>query len=85
MDATIGTVTLETDDERIDLLRALAAYPGIAHVRTPDGASYAADVQVKQSGEYSSGLASFDLTVQRVSPEGNEGMTLADWNEEHPA
>lgn len=84
MDASIGTVTVRSDDERIDLLRALAAYPGIAHVRTPDGASYAADVQVKQSGEYSTGLASFDLTIQRVSPEGNEGMTLADWNEEHP-
>lgn len=81
MDATIGTVTLETDDERIDLLRALAAYAGIAHVRTPDGASYAADIQVSQSGDYSSGLASFELTIQRVDPEGNEGMTLEDWQD----
>lgn len=81
MDASIGTVTLRTDDDRIGLMRALAAYPGVCHVRTPDGASYAADVQVKQSGEYSTGLASFDLTIQKVDPQGTEGYLKTDWED----
>jgi hypothetical protein len=80
MDGTVGTVTLDTDDERIAALRALAVYPGICHVRTPDGASYAADVQVKQSGDYSTGIASFDLTIQRVDPEGCEGYLKSEWD-----
>lgn len=81
MDGSVGTVTLKSDDDRIEVLRELAVYPGICHVRTPDGASYAADVQVKQSGDYSSGLASFDLTIHRVDPEGNEGYLKSDWDD----
>jgi hypothetical protein len=82
VDGDVSTVTIETDDARIDQLRALAAFPGVCHVRTPDGASYTADVQVKQSGEYSSALVSFDLTIKRVDAPAPEGMLLTDWEED---
>lgn len=81
VDGDVSTVTIETDDARIDQLRALAAFPGVCHVRTPDGASYTADVQVKQSGEYSSALVSFDLTIKRVDAPAPEGMLLTDWED----
>ena len=71
-----------TDKETINGLRRLAVYPGICHVRTPDGSSFAADVQVKEDRSYNTGgqLASFSLDITRVDSEGFDGMTLDEWN-----
>lgn len=81
---TSAMVTLD-DADQIELMRRLAVYPGICHVRTQDGSSYAADVQVSET--YSQGtahkIAEFSLTITRVDPEGFDGMTYADWEEGH--
>lgn len=81
-DVTVNTVVLKADDERIRIMRQLADYAGICHVRTPEGSSYAADIQISESGSYGSELVSYDLTVSKVQPQGYDGMTLADWQDD---
>jgi len=72
-----------TDDEDADLIegmRYLADYQGICHVRTPEGSSFAADVQVSENNAYSTGIiVSYTLTVTRVDPEGLDGLTYEEW------
>ena len=74
-----------TDQTTIEAMRRLATHAGICHVRTRDGSSYAADVQVSESYAVSNGnkLASFSLSITRVDPEGIDGMTLAEWEALH--
>ena len=69
----------------IEAVRRLADNAGICHVRTKDGSSYAADVQVSEKYNYASGLKTYDYTlaITRVEPEELEGMTLADWQDVH--
>ena len=71
------------DPNSIRTLRQLAAWPGICHVRTKDGSSYAADVQVGDDVSYDSAgkVVSASLTITRVDPEGYDGMSQADWEE----
>ena len=80
-DTTLTTVIEKTDNVSMAAVRELAAYAGICHVRTPEGSSFDADVQVSESGEYSSALITYELKCQRIDPEGEAGMTLADWEE----
>lgn len=77
IDATVAT----DDPETITTLRRLADYPGICHVRTLDGSSYAADVQVSESRAYSTAgkLAEFSLKISRVDSQGLDGMTYAEF------
>ena len=79
-DASLSTVTIKSDDELIERMRELAVNPQICHVRTPDGSSYDADLQVSESAEYGSQLVSFDIKAQRVDPQEFEAMTLSEWN-----
>ncbi|MBQ1574259.1 MAG: hypothetical protein IIZ78_24315, partial [Clostridiales bacterium] len=79
-DASLSTVTIKADDELIERMRELAVNPQICHVRTPDGSSYDADLQVSESAEYGSQLVSFDIKAQRVDPQEFEAMTLTEWN-----
>ncbi len=82
--STVNTVFINTyDPDAIRTLRALASYPGICHVRTKDGSSYAADVQVGDEVSYDKAgkVVSASLTITRVDPEGYDGMSLADWEE----
>lgn len=69
------------DLETIRKLRDLANYAGICHVRTPDGSSFAADVQVseKRENKMVNKLASFTLTVKRVDSEGLDAITAEQW------
>ena len=72
---TARAVPLDTP-ETIEAMRRLAVYPGICHVRTPDGSSYAADVQVSESRSYqvAGKIATFDIKITRVDPEGFDGI-----------
>ena len=82
---SIGAVTIATEDqETIRSLRRLAVYAGICHVRTPEGSSFSADVQVSESRAVGQGsrLAGFDLSVTRVDPEELDGLTYAEWIDE---
>lgn len=79
---TLSAVTVVSDDDgMIEEMRRLAVYPGICHVRTKDGSSYPADVQVAESYSQDNGhkIVSFDLTITRVDAEEYEGMTLTEW------
>ena len=80
-----GTAIPGRDDDVIEAVRRLADNAGICHVRTKDGSSYAADVQVSEKYNYASGLKTYDYTlaITRVEPEELEGMTLADWQDVH--
>ena len=73
-----------TDDiETIEAMRRLAVYPGICHVRTKDGSSYAADVQVSESHKQGNGhrVVEFSLSITRVDAEVYDGLTLAEWQQ----
>ena len=70
---SINTVLLP-DDARIATIRDLAAWNGICHVRTPDGSSYSADVEVSETSSYSSKARNFTFNITRVDPEGYEGI-----------
>lgn len=81
--STITTVAVSyLDQGMISSMRSLAAYAGVCHVRTPDGASFAADVQVSESWGYDNGhkIVSFSLNITRVDQEGYDGVALSMWN-----
>ena len=83
--ARVNAVSVTLDElSTIQAMRRLAVYAGICHVRTPDGSSYAADVQVSEDQSYSSGgmLASFTISITRVDPEDLDGVLYTDWVEE---
>lgn len=65
----------------IEALRRLAVFSGICHVRTPDGSSFAADVEVSENREerWVSKISSFSMTVTRVDSEGFDGELYSDW------
>lgn len=71
-----------TDSDTIDAMRRLAVYAGICHVRTPDGSSFAADVQVSEERSCENGgkTADFSISVSRVDPEGLEGELYSNWH-----
>ena len=80
---TFSTSVVSDDEETIEEMRRLAVYPGICHIRTKDGSSYAADVQVGESYAQDTAhkIVAFNLTITRVDSEGYDGMTLAEWQE----
>lgn len=80
-DASISAVIIPTDNETAEQLRALAVYTGVCHVRTPEGSSFPADVEVKEKRAYDAPIPSFDIDIQAVDPEGFDGMTAKDWEE----
>ena len=75
----VGSITtmLLDDDERLATVRDLAAWTGICHVRTPDGSSYSANVQVSESKSYTTRAVSLTFNITRVDPEGYEGIEEA--------
>ena len=79
---TVAARSLVVDDEgTVEKMRRLAAYTGICHVRTADGSSYAADVQVseKQSYQTSGKIAEFSMKITRVDPEEYDAVALTEW------
>lgn len=77
--------TADEDKELIQVMRRLATSPSICHIRTKDGSSYPADIQVSE--KYAQNTAHliivFDLKITRVDPEELDGMTLAEWQAIH--
>lgn len=80
--ASVSAVKInELDEDDIELLRRLAAYNGICHIRTKDGSSFNCDIQVSEDRSHSSYdmKTGYSFSVTRVDPEGYDGMTLAQW------
>jgi hypothetical protein len=82
---TVASVALSIlDVDTIEKMRRLANHAGICHVRTPDGSSYFADVQVSEDSSYDTGhnVISYSLSITKVDPEELEGMTYGEyWHE----
>lgn len=70
------------NEEMLASIRRLAAFEGICHVRTPDGSSFAADIQVSEDRSYSTAgrLPNYNFKVTKVDTEGFDAVPLADWN-----
>lgn len=85
---TVGIVNdeygSEEDLEVIEAIRRLATYPGICHVRTPDGSSFAANINVTEDRENKmiNQLANYSLEITRVDSESLDGLTYEEWLEE---
>ena len=71
------------DLDQIETIRDLAEYPGICHVRTPDGSSFNADIQVSESRPYDKKRVNYSFEIKKVDPQGYEGMTLEEWDATH--
>lgn len=74
-------IPVEVEPNQIESLRRLANFAGVCHIRTPDGSSFNADIQVRDDREekWVSRLSRVSLTVARVDATGFEGMTYDDW------
>lgn len=69
------------DPETIELMRRLAVYPGMCHVRTPEGSSFSANVEVSEDQEEKmiNKIARFSLDITRVESEQLDGITYDEW------
>ena len=81
---TFNTVVTADDRATIEAMRRLATHAGICHIRTKDGSSYAADVQVSEDYKSSSAhrIVTFGLSITRVDTETYDGMTYDEWQGE---
>jgi len=80
--SSISTVMITLiDSDKIETMRRLANYTGLCHVRTPDGSSFAADVQVSETWNHDRGhkVVEFSMDITRVDSEGFDMMALTDW------
>ena len=80
---SLGVVAVSLwDHDTIQSLRRLAAYAGVCHVRTSEGSSFAADVQVSESREAGPEypLVDFSLSYTRVDSEEPDGMTYDEFS-----
>lgn len=82
-DGTLSSLAITTlDQEMLQLVRRLAVYDGPCHIRTSDGSSFTANIEVSEESNHSDlGMrVSYTLKLEQVGTEGFDGMTLAEWN-----
>ena len=74
-------VAVEYDSDLIVLMRKLASYAGVCHVRTPDGSSFAANVNVTEDREEKkiNMIASFSMEITKIDSEGFDGIVYDEW------
>ena len=77
-------IVRETDTGELMDMRDLANYAGAAHIRTPDGSSFTCDIQVSEDASYGTSKVSYNLTIKGIGAQEPDGMTLAEWLENHP-
>ena len=79
-----GNAIVTDDDELIQAMRRLATHPGICHVRTKDGSSFSADVQVNEKYAQNTAhkIANFSLKITRVDPQIPDGLPYTEWSDE---
>ena len=84
-DMSANTVVLRGRDLDKQLsMRDLAGFAGVAHIRTPDGSSLTADIQVNETYSYQNKRVTYTLAIKAIDPQGQDGMTLTQWEEMHP-
>lgn len=74
-------VVVTDDPDLIKNLRRLAVYEGHCHVRTADGSSYTADVQVNDDEGFDTAgkIYSCSLDITKIDPIQPDGVLLTDW------
>ena len=74
---------LDGDVEDRIILRKLAEYSGVCHVRTKDGSSYAANIDVSVKSGYDNGGQPEDITldITKTDTADLDGMTQEQWEE----
>lgn len=79
--STINAVLASDDEESRRVLRRLAEYNGICHVRTPEGSSYSANVEVSENMGFDTAgkLIDITLTITRIDPDNLDGVTYDNW------
>ena len=80
-DVSIDTVLLK-DDPLIEGIRHIAELDEVCHVRTPDGSSYDANIQISETGSYDTYMTQYTLKALKIDPEGLDGITLAEWEDQ---
>lgn len=80
---SLDTVHLNVlDDNVIEDIRKLAVYAGVCHIRTPDGSSFACDIQVSEKKSHENKFRNdYSLSISRVDSQTLEGMTYEEWRE----
>lgn len=79
---SLSTRLTTANQETIDGLRRLAVWPGLCHLRTPEGSSIACNIDVSESRDVDGKICSFALDVERIDPEGFEALRYTDWKDE---
>lgn len=80
---SVSGVTLNlTDQDTIEAMRRLAVWAGICNIRTKDGSSFHANIDVSENNSHDKyGLISeFSLNITRVDPQGYDGIPLSVWS-----
>lgn len=81
---TISSLLLKPLETAFEGLRRLAVYTGICNVRTLDGSSFHANVEVSETNAHDRRnlISEFSLNITRVDAEGYDGMTESAWEVE---
>lgn len=83
-DLSAGTVIVaDVDSDLARQMRELARYVGTCHVRTPEGSSFAADVQLSEGRAYNTGLINYSLKIQKVDSTEFDCITYDEWLKLH--
>lgn len=83
--ATVSGLAITlTEQELINSMRRLAVYPDVCRIRTQDGSNIAADIQVTEARSHDNKrlMATFNLSVTRVDPQGTDGVPYNQFIEE---
>ena len=81
--SSVTAISIPDDDEDlIEAMRRLSEYEGECHIRTPEGSSFTADIQVSESWDEGRGSVSFTISATRTDPAGQDGMMLSTWEGE---
>lgn len=69
------------EPDMLESMRRLAEYEGNCHIRTVEGSSFTACIQVSEDDNHEKAgfVRSFSMTVDKVKPIGMDGMTEEDW------
>lgn len=79
---SINTVSIPIiETTMLESMRRLAKYQGVCHVRTKEGSTFTADIEVSEEEPHEKAgyVRSFSLSVEKVDPIEPDGMTLAEW------
>lgn len=78
-----ATVPIEHDPALMYSMRLLGDYPGVVHVRAPDGSNFYANVNLTDDREakWVTRLSQVTLNITKVDAVELDGMTLEEWEE----